>query len=99
MKVLDFSPYQLAALAAFFAAIFTLTYTAAAAPTGQAKRLGLRGMKRRRALEDVPLWRETEPVVRWLGARFSGLVSNSWKNEMNRQISLAGDFMGLLPEE
>lgn len=96
---LRFSPYQIAALATVFVAIFMLTYTAAAAPTGQAKRLGLRGMKRRRALEEVPLWRETEPVVRWLGARFAGLTSESWKKEMNRQISLAGDFMGLLPEE
>lgn len=96
---LRFSPYQIAALATVFAALFILTYTAVAAPTGQAKRLGLRGMKRRRALEEVPLWRETEPVVRWLGARFSGLMSESWKRETNRQISLAGDFMGLLPEE
>lgn len=99
MSFFRFSPYQIGALLMFFAAIFMLTYTAAAAPTGQAKRLGLRGMKRRRALEEVPLWRETEPVVRWLGARFSGLMSERWKNDMNRQISLAGDFMGLLPEE
>jgi tight adherence protein C len=99
MKFLHFSPFQYAALATFFIAAFILAYTAAAAPTGQAKRLGLRGMKRRRALEEVPLWRETEPVVRWLGARFSGLMSEKWKRDVNRQISLAGDYMGLMPEE
>jgi len=91
--------YQAGALAACFLALLVLAYVAASAPTGQAKRLGLRGLKRMRALESVPLWAQTEPVVRWLGARFAGLTSKAWRERLDRQIELAGDFMGLLPEE
>lgn len=91
--------FKMLAAGMVFLALFVIAYVGAAAPQGQAKRLGLRGIKRRRALEEIPLWKETEPVVRWLGARFSGLTSPEWKAERNRQISLAGDYMGLLAEE
>ncbi len=91
--------YRAGALFACFAALAILAYVAAAAPTGRAKRLGLRGLKRKRALETIPLWAQTEPVVRWLGARFAGLTSKDWRDRLDRQIELAGDFMGLLPEE
>lgn len=91
--------FKASALAATFLALFVLSYVAAAAPTGQAKRLGLRGLKRKRALENVPLWAQTEPVVRWLGARFAGLTSKEWRARIDKQIELAGDYMGLLPEE
>jgi tight adherence protein C len=84
---------------AVFLALFLLVYAAASSPTLDGRRLGLRGLKRRRALEKVPMWATTEPVVRWLGARVSGLVSEDARASMDRQISLAGDFMGLLPEE
>ena len=79
--------------------IFTLAYTAARAPAPQARRLGLRGLKRQRALEQVPLWSLLEPILRWLGGRFAGLVSDDWKQHIDRRITLAGDYRGLLPEE
>jgi tight adherence protein C len=79
--------------------LFTLAYVAARAPSGDGKRLGLRGLKRRRALESVPLWASLEPLVRWLGARCAGLCSERTKKALNRKISVAGDYMGLLPEE
>jgi len=37
--------------------------------------------------------------VRWIGARSSGLISEETRKGMNQKISLAGDFLGLLPEE
>ncbi len=82
-----------------FAALFLLGYAAASAPPLEGRRLGLRGLKRKRALENVPGWASVEPVVRWLGARFSRIVPESTRAELNRQVALAGDFMGLLPEE
>jgi tight adherence protein C len=91
--------FKLGACLALFVALFVLSYVAAVAPTGQAKRLGLRGLNRKRALENVPLWSQAEPLVRWLGARFSGLMSNAWRRKVDKQIELAGDFMGLVPEE
>jgi tight adherence protein C len=80
-------------------AIFFLVFAAASASTVEGKRLGLRGLKRKRALETIPGWAETEPVVRWLGARFAPLMPEDTRVDLGRQIALAGDFMGLLPEE
>jgi len=80
-------------------ALFIIVHVAASAPAGDGKRLGLRGLKRQRALETAPFWETLEPIVRWIGARFTGLISDSYRKELNRKISLAGDFLGLLPEE
>ncbi|HKO46856.1 MAG TPA: type II secretion system F family protein [Polyangiaceae bacterium] len=79
--------------------VFVLTYVAASAESGHGTRLGLRGLKRQRALESAPGWALLEPVVRWLGARCSGLVSPEFREKANRKLSLAGDYLGLLPEE
>jgi tight adherence protein C len=80
-------------------AIFAVTYVAASSPTADARRLGLRGLKRQRALRQSTAWALLEPGVRWLGARLSGLLSEDLRRRLNRQIALAGDFLGLLPEE
>lgn len=91
--------YKVGCWAAAAVALFTLSYVAAISPPGSAKRLGLRGLNRKRALENVPMWAQTEPVVRWLGARLSGLISARQRADLDKQIELAGDYMGLLPEE
>jgi tight adherence protein C len=79
--------------------LFLSVYAAAVAPSGVGQVTGLRGLKRRRALEQIESWRSIEPVVRWLGMRLSGIMSSELKEELDRKISIAGDFMGLLPEE
>jgi tight adherence protein C len=79
--------------------LFLITYAAAAAPLSDGKRMGLRGLKRRRALEQGETWGSIEPLVRWFGMRVAGLMSTDFKERLNHQISIAGDFMGLLPEE
>ena len=91
--------FKVGALVAVFAGLLLLAYAAASAPSAHAKRLGLRGLKRKRALETIPMWAQLEPVVRWLGARFAGLTSEAWRAKLDRQIAQGGDFMGLLPEE
>ena len=45
------------------------------APSMVASRLGLRGLKRQRALEQSVIWRAIEPLVRWLGVRFGSVLS------------------------
>jgi tight adherence protein C len=37
--------------------------------------------------------------VRWLGARLAGLISDAVRRKLDHQIALAGDFLGLFPEE
>jgi tight adherence protein C len=78
---------------------FSLAYASAAAPSGESVRLGLRGLKRSRALASSLLWRTLEPFVRWLGRRVRGWIGDSWRKSLDRQIEVAGDFLGLLPEE
>ncbi|HWA74339.1 MAG TPA: type II secretion system F family protein [Polyangiaceae bacterium] len=90
---------RLLALASTAVALMIIVHVAASAPAGEGKRLGLRGLKRQRALQSTPFWSTLEPIVRWIGARFSGLVSDAWRKDLNQKIALAGDFLGLLPEE
>lgn len=79
--------------------IFALTYALASAPSRVASRLGMRGLKRRRAIEDSAGWGQLEPVVRWLGVRVSGLIGDETYARLDAQISFAGDYLGLTPEE
>jgi tight adherence protein C len=91
--------FQLFSCAAIAGSVFVLSFMAASATTANGTRLGLRGLKRQRAFENVPAWSALEPLVRWLGARFAGLVSAAFREKANRKLSLAGDYLGLLPEE
>ena len=99
MRIDHVSVFRISAMAAVGLALFVLTYVGAATPSAEAKRLGLRGLKRQRALETIPFWPVIEPMVRWMGARVSGLVRNEQREKLNQRISLAGDYLGLLPEE
>lgn len=80
-------------------ALFFFFYAMASAPTRQASRLGMRGLKRRRAIESYASWAQIEPTVRWLGVRVSGLLSDASYARMDEQIGLAGDYLGITPEE
>jgi tight adherence protein C len=96
----------LPASAWFWLASGALASTAAAlgfaltlAPSTPASRLGLRGLKRQRALEQSELWRGVEPLLRWLGVRMGSVLSPKQRERVDRLLSLAGDVLGLNPEE
>lgn len=99
MNFHGYQGFQQCALMATGAALFVLAYVAARSPSAASERLGLRGLKRQRALAENSLWASVEPAVRWLGARISGLLSDKLRRAIDRDIALAGDFLGLLPEE
>ncbi len=84
--------------AAFFAITFAV-YSLASAPSNVGNRLGLRGLKRQRALQSNASWSTIEPLVRWLGVRVSGLPTARQRAALDKHISLAGDFLGLTAEE
>jgi tight adherence protein C len=90
---------RLAALATVTIALMMLAYVVASTPTRIASRLGLRGLKRQRVLVQDELWAAIEPFVRWLSVRVSGLLSEGQRAEVDRQIGLAGDYMGLTADE
>ncbi len=84
---------------AFGGALFFITFAVTSAPTRVASRLGMRGLKRRRAIENNPAWAQIEPLVRWLGVRISGVISPETRQKLDTQLGLAGDYLGLTPEE
>ena len=79
--------------------LVSATYIIASAPTREASRLGLRGLKRQRAIARSDFWAKVEPLVRWMGVRMSSLLSDSFRAQLDEQISLSGDYMGLTAEE
>lgn len=91
----------LQSLGIFFVAmgIAVLAYHIAKAPSRTASRLGLRGLKRQRAQRDNQTWAQFEPLVRWLGVRVNGILTDEQYAAMDRQLMLAGDYLGLTPEE
>ena len=91
--------YRFGSAGAFFFALAIATYAVTSAPTRVASRLGLRGLKRQRALANNDAWAAIEPLVRWLGVRVSGIPSDDQRLALDRQLSLAGDYLGLTAEE
>lgn len=91
--------FRYAAAGAFSLAGSILAYGIASAPTRQANRLGLRGLKRQKALQSNEAWAQVEPLVRWLGVRVSGIPTDEQRDKLDAQISLAGDYLGLTPDE
>jgi tight adherence protein C len=75
-----------------------LAYVALCSPSRRPGVLGIRGLKRQRALQDSA-WRKVEPLVRWLGYRVSGIPSDRQNEAIDRQLVLAGDYLGLTPAE
>lgn len=96
---LDYHALRYAFIGATSLALFSVVYAMASAPSRIASRLGMRGLKRRRALENNPAWAQIEPLVRWLGVRVSGILSEGFRERASKQLALAGDFLGLTPDE
>jgi len=67
--------------------------------SGPSPYLGVRGLRRVRSMRESALWARIEPTVRWLGERLRPLLRERLRARIDRQIQLAGDFWGLLPEE
>ena len=86
-------------LLAAFVAMLTGVYGIAAAPSVPASPFGLRGLRRARTMRASGLFARVEPLVRWLGVRVRPLLGERMYAEIDRQIMLGGDFLGLMPEE
>lgn len=99
MTLAPSSALRVAAGVALAISMGLLAFGLVSAPSVPASRLGLRGLKRQRALEARGLFAACEPLVRWLGVRLSGIVSDSLRKRLDHQISTAGDILGLTAEE
>jgi len=67
-------------------------------PTKVASRLGMRGLKRQRALLD-PTWASVDPLIRWMGLRMSGILDEKTITKIDKNLTYAGDWMGVTAEE
>lgn len=94
---LDLARYLFIGIAAL--TFLFIGYAISSAPTKVASRLGMRGLMRRKAVEQNPAWGLVEPMVRWLGVRVSGLVGDKARESIDKQIDLAGAYLGLTAEE
>lgn len=81
------------------AALFVATYALSIKPTRPAPRLGRRGRKRLMSIAKSETWAAIEPLVRWLGLRLSAVVPADTAERIDRQLVLAGDYLGLVPDE
>lgn len=97
--IIDYQMLRYAVVGVMSLALLFAVYAVASALKRTTSRLGMRGLRRRRALENNPLWAAIEPLVRWLGLRMGGLLSDSFHERLDHQLALAGDFMGLTPGE
>lgn len=95
---LDSSALRVSSALGVAAFVAVLTFALLSAPTRPGTRLGLRGLKRQRALASAS-WSVLEPLVRWLGVRLSGVVPEKLRAKLDREIALAGDLLGLTAEE
>lgn len=90
---------KVGALAATGIVVGRVVYALANAPSRTATTTGLRGLKRQRALAESELWARVEPLVRWLGHRIRGLVTDDLRASIDHKLMLAGDYAGLTAEE
>jgi tight adherence protein C len=67
-------------------------------PTRPASRLGMRGLKRQRALLN-PTWAALDPIVRWMGLRVSGVLDEKTRDKLDKNLTYAGDFLGVTVDE
>jgi tight adherence protein C len=82
-----------------FVGCFALVYTIAKQPTALPNLRGVRGARRLRALRANALFTAAEPMIRWLAVRVHPLTPEGAQRRLEKQLMLAGDFLGLLPEE
>ena len=85
-------------MVAVFIGLFLITITVAGgAPPSP--RFGLRGLRRQRKLAEKGTWNYVDPIVRWLGARVNGFIDDKMRASIDLKLMLAGDPLGLVPEE
>jgi tight adherence protein C len=94
-----YQAYRDAFLGAMWLATVFAAYAVSSAPTREPQRYGMRGLMRERALQAQGIFARVEPLVRWSGVRVSGLLSEPQREGLDKQLRIAGDYLGLTAEE
>ena len=96
---LPFQAFRDAFLGAMGVATAFAAYSVVSAPTREAQRYGMRGLMRERALAAKGPFARIEPLVRWAGVRMSGLLGDEQREALDKQLRIAGDYLGLTADE
>ena len=86
-------------LGCFTVAIALAIYTLASTPAEPPPTLGLRGYNRQRALAGSTGFALIEPVIRKVGGWIAHLPLRNWRRRAGQLLSMAGDYLGLTPNE
>ena len=87
------------ALALIAGGLFVITFILGRNPPAKRPELGLRGLKRRRALEAGGLFKTCEPAMRLMAGWFEGVPMPKLRKQVQEQITYAGDWLGLSANE
>src|SRR5690606_24530263 len=68
-------------------------------PVSTAPRLGLRGLKRQRALSRGGVFAAFEPILRFVAGLVAHLPIDGLRRRLDTQLMRAGDILGLTPDE
>jgi tight adherence protein C len=85
-------------LVACFASAALFAHALVALPLPPEPRLGIRGLKRAWAKRSRP-FASVEPALRALGAQLEPRLGSGARAHIDRRLTLAGDWLGLLPGE
>ena len=91
--------HQALVLALLGLALGALTYAVGSAPKPPPSLLGLRGYKRVRSLAESPAFSAIEPTMRFVSQRMYGLIPDGLRARLEREIGMAGNLAGLLPQD
>jgi tight adherence protein C len=88
-----------AAMAAICMAIACVAFALARNPVAAEPRLGLRGLKRQKALRKGGLFASLEPAIRVVAGWVSVLELGSLRRKADHLLMVAGDYLGLSADE
>lgn len=91
--------HQALALGCLGAAVGTLVFAVGSAPKPPPTLLGLRGYKRVRSLAENAVFAAIEPTMRFIAQRMYSLMPDGMRDRLEREISMAGNVAGLLPQD
>jgi tight adherence protein C len=84
-----------AALACIGGGVFVVTFILGRNPPAERPEVGVRGLKRRRALEEGGLFKTVEPAMRLIAGWLEGLPIAKTRQSIQQKITYAGDYLGL----
>jgi tight adherence protein C len=93
------SALYIAVLATGAGAAGVFCYRVACTPAEAPNLLGIRGLKRVRALQASPVFASCEGALRWFGNQVGRVLTPTLRASLDRRLMLAGDVLGLSPGE